>query len=83
MRTLYNQFKALKASGEKISFESLTDAQLFQLYIRENTIAPMIADLFDVSMRQFAERRKNCVGTTLRDVAERLPGGQYTLENIH
>ena len=69
MKLLYNQLKARKAAGERLSFDSLTDAQLFQLYITENTIAPMIADLFDVSLRQFAERRRRCIGSTLRDVA--------------
>ncbi len=71
MRTLYYQLKARKSSGEKLSFEALTDAQLYQLYIRENTIAPMIADLFDVSMPQFAERRRRCIGSTLRDLSRR------------
>jgi len=68
MKVLYNQLKSRKQAGEKLSFEALTDEQLFQLYVKENTVAPMIADLFDVSVRQFAERRR-CLGTTLRELA--------------
>ena len=79
MKTLYNQLKARKAAGDPLSFDALTDAQLYQLYIRENTIAPMIADLFGVSMRQFAERRRRCIGSTLRDVAT-YPSGRSLQE---
>ncbi|MBE6883374.1 MAG: hypothetical protein E7487_02085 [Ruminococcaceae bacterium] len=68
MKILYNEFKSRKMAGEKLSFETLTDEQLFQLYVKENTIAPMIADLFDISIRQFSERRR-CLGTTLRELA--------------
>ncbi len=69
MKVLYNELKARKRSGEKLSFERLTDDQLFQLYVKENTIAPMIADLFDVSIRQFADRRRVCLGSTLGELA--------------
>ena len=79
MKKLYNQLKARKAAGDPLSFDALTDAQLYQLYIRENTIAPMIADLFGVSMRQFAERRRSCIGSTLRDVAA-YPSGRLLQE---
>lgn len=68
MKILYNQLKSRKMAGEKLSFDTLTDEQLFQLYVKENTIAPMIAELFDVSMKQFSERRR-CLGTTLRELA--------------
>lgn len=64
---LYEELEARKKSGEVLSFEALSDAELEQLWWDENCSDRMIADLFGVPKSRVTTRRRR-LGLNIRDM---------------